>query len=238
MSPKPGPVKPGPVKPGPVKPGPVKPGPVKPGPAKPGPAKPGPAKPGPAKPGPARPLRRGQASRQGRLTSGPRRTASAYGVQSLLGPPPAANIRIPPFKCESRMGESGHSRSHATAQSLPCQRYAPVIVNEALRATGKSPIHKPATVATRIASSRTASLLTELGCRNDGGRQALRGGEVAQHERQDAAVAVVGELLLGIDSAQDLDRPRLAVCAGHLHRHLLPRLEAGKAPDGDRLLAG
>src|SRR5262245_28255224 len=48
-----------------------------------------------------------------------------------------------------------------------------------------------------------------------------RAREVAQHEGQDAAVAVVAELLLGIDPAQHLDGTRLAVGGGDRDRELL-----------------
>ena len=59
--------------------------------------------------------------------------------------------------------------------------------------------------------------------------------QVAQHERQDAAVAVVAELLLGIDAAEHLDGSG-ASAAQDLHRHLLPGLEAGQPADGYRFL--
>ena len=60
----------------------------------------------------------------------------------------------------------------------------------------------------------------------DAYRQVAAGaGQVAQHEGEDAAVPVVAQLLLGIDSAEHLDVARLAVRGRDGDGELLPRLQ-------------
>src|SRR5690349_11017289 len=64
-------------------------------------------------------------------------------------------------------------------------------------------------------------------------RARSRSREIAQHERQDTAVAVVAHFLFRIDPAEHLDVLRLG--AGDGDDHLLARLQRLQAEDADDL---